>query len=128
MERRSVRMLVSDDTPQFGDIFRDACRRIGWECDTVSNIADFRQRLGENAYNVVSIQMVNPGIDGLAALQALTGYRYPDAVLMFNHSTELYSRVAAHMANAFGFVIHNHLWPLTDGQIDKILRDLDRPF
>lgn len=108
----SVRLLVSDDTQEFGCLVAECASRLGWECVLSPNLVSFNAGLQDQQFDLVCMQMVHPEVDGLGAMQVLGRIGFNGKVLMFNHSTDLYSRAAGKLSDAHGFSLTNYRWPL----------------
>lgn len=121
MGTEGVRVLVSDDTEDFGCMVKECARRLGWDCVLSPDLASFIAGLHNHAFDLVCMQMVHPEVDGLGAIQVLGGVGFSGRVLMFNHSTELYSRVADNLSAAHGFSLTNHRWPLGPEEVEQAL-------
>lgn len=127
MVDKVVRLLVSDDTEGFGRVFAERAHHLGWECVISADMASFIAGLQSDQFDLVCLQMVHPEIDGLGAMQILGGVGYVGKVLIFNHSTDLYSRIADQLSDAFSFTLSNYRWPLSGENVEEILlQTIDR--
>ena len=116
-----IRLLVSDETREFGLLVRDCATRLGWECVLSPDLPSFISGVSSNRFDLVCMQMVHPEVDGLGAIHVLRDVGFSGKVLMFNHSTELYSRVADNLSAAHGFSLTNYRWPLDPVHIEQAL-------
>ncbi|MFT7570799.1 MAG: DNA-binding response OmpR family regulator [Paracoccaceae bacterium] len=116
-----IRLLVSDDTQEFGFLVRDCATRLGWECVLSSDLASFISGVSSNRFDLLCMQMVHPKVDGLGAIHVLGDVGFSGKVLMFNHSTKLYSRVAGNLSDAHGFALTNSRWPLDPVNVEQAL-------
>lgn len=116
-----IRLLVSDDTQDFGFLVRDCAAKLGWDCVLSPNLASFISGISSNRFDLLCMLMVHPEVDGLGALHVLGDVGFSGKVLMFNDSTELYSRVAENLSNAHGYALINYRWPLDLESVEQAL-------
>lgn len=116
-----IRLLVSDDTHEFGFLVRDCAAKLGWECVLSPDLASFISGVSSNRFDLLCMQMVHSEVDGLGALHVLGDVGFSGKVLMFNHSTELYSRVAENLSDAHGYALTNYRWPLDLNGVEQAL-------
>ena len=121
MSVNQIRLLVSDDTQDFGFLVWDCAAMLGWECVLSPSLASFISGVSSNRFDLLCMQMVHPEVDGLGALHVLGDVGVNGKVLMFNHSTELYSRVAGNLSDAHGYTLINYRWPLDQDTVEQVL-------
>ena len=121
MSVNQIRLLVSDDTQDFGFLVRDCAAKLGWEYVLSPSLASFISGVSSNRFDLLCMQMVHPEVDGLRALHVLGDVGFNGKVLMFNHSTELYSRVAGDLSDAYGYTLINYRWPLDQDTVEQVL-------
>lgn len=68
-QRRQI--LIVDDDPSVREILGTALQQQALGIDEASNGADAIRLLGENAYAVVLLDIMMPGVDGFAVLDAI---------------------------------------------------------
>lgn len=121
MSADQIRLLVSDDSQEFGILVKDCATRLGWECVLSHDLASFISGVTSNRFDLLCMQMVHPEVDGLGAIHVLGDVGFSGKVVMFNHSTELYSRVAGNLSDAHGFSLTNYRWPLDPANVEQAL-------
>jgi CheY-like chemotaxis protein len=80
------RILVVDDDQAFAGVLAEMISERGWEAHPCSEVADARQRVKENTYSGLFIDLVLPGTSGVDVLrQALASHPRRPAILMSGH-------------------------------------------
>jgi len=69
--RRGARVLVVDDDPGLTDVLRIALRRAGYDVDTSADGEDAVRKARERRPDLIVLDVLMPGISGLAACQRI---------------------------------------------------------
>ena len=98
------RALIVDDEPDILELLDITLLRMDIESDSATNLADAKQLLSKNAYNLCLTDMRLPDGDGMELVRNIQKYHNdtPVAVITAHGSTDI--AVAAMKAGAFDFV------------------------
>lgn len=66
-----MRLLLTEDDPNLGELMAQGLRRAGWSVDTVASRADAEAALGAVSYQTLVLDLGLPDGDGLALLRDL---------------------------------------------------------
>jgi two-component system response regulator HydG len=93
--RRDRRVLVVDDDPTIAATFSAILRGEGYEVATAGTGAEAVQRVRERPFDLVVLDLVMPGMDGLTTLERLRALDPRAAVIILAADVEPRSEVAA---------------------------------
>ncbi len=89
-----VRLLVVDDEPRILDFLRRALVAHGYEVDTVADGRDALRALGEHDYDLVLLDLMMPGVDGLAVLRELNEGGGGPPILVLSARSDVHVKVS----------------------------------
>ena len=89
-----MRVLVVDDEPAIAESVRTALARDGWATDVVLGGPEAVEWAGTYPYDLIVLDLVLPGIDGLEVCRRLRDAGCPAAILMLTALDEVEQRVA----------------------------------
>ena len=85
----STRLLVVDDDPGIRTLMSGFLERHGFQVDTAVDAADMRARLGRQRYDLIVLDVMMPGEDGLTALRGLQGDDAPPVIMLSAVGTDI---------------------------------------
>ncbi|WP_269533928.1 response regulator [Chitinimonas sp. BJYL2] len=98
------RILLVDDDPQIRSLLRDYLQQFGFECRTEADATGLRTAWADGTYDLVILDLMLPGEDGLSLCQWLRGQsRVP--VLMLTARGEAVDRVVGLEMGADDYVV-----------------------
>jgi len=101
-----VRVLVAEDEPRLASLLDQSLTEAGWEVDVVGDgRAAYSAALGETAYDVLLLDWMLPGLEGVTVCRKLreAGVRTP--ALMLTARTTVPDRVAGLEAGADDYLV-----------------------
>lgn len=95
-------LLVIDDEPDIGELVQKHALRIGYQV-TVTNSADeFLRSLSHNKPDVIVMDMVMPGVDGIELLNSLARSKAKSLIILISGYNGKYLTPAEHLGRANG--------------------------
>lgn len=85
----STRILVVDDDPGIRTLMSGFLERHGFHVDTAVDPAAMRARLAESRYDLIVLDVMMPGEDGLAALRRLAAAGGPPVIMLSAVGTDI---------------------------------------
>jgi CheY-like chemotaxis protein len=65
------RILILDDDPAVGQTIQWIAEGLGFEAEYVTSSAEFFERLSQNCPDIITIDLVMPGLDGVEIMRLL---------------------------------------------------------
>ena len=97
-------VLVVDDETGLRSVLASALRGAGWRVDAVVSGEDCLERTARRSYDVILLDVRLPGLDGLAALEALREQGVESHVIVMSGHGNVESAVRAIKMGAFDFI------------------------
>ena len=97
-------VLVVDDEAGLRSVLASALRGAGWRVDAVVSGEDCLERTARRTYDVILLDVRLPGLDGLAALEALREQGVESHVIVMSGHGNVESAVRAIKMGAFDFI------------------------
>ena len=85
----STRILVVDDDPGIRDLMSAFLERHGFKVDTATDPAAMRARLADDRYDLIVLDVMMPGEDGLSALRRLAAEGGPPVIMLSAVGTDI---------------------------------------
>ncbi|WP_431262225.1 heavy metal response regulator transcription factor [Roseateles chitinivorans] len=119
-----MKLLVIEDEDKLGDYLRDGLTQEGFVVDLVRDGVDGLHQASEGAYDLVLLDGVLPGIDGLAVLAALRQQDHTRAlpVLMMTARAEVEDRVRGLQAGADDYLCKPFAFSELVARVQALLR------
>ncbi|WP_431286425.1 heavy metal response regulator transcription factor [Roseateles chitinivorans] len=119
-----MKLLVIEDEDKLGDYLRSGLTQEGFVVDLVRDGVDALHQASEGAYDLVLLDGVLPGIDGLAVLAALRQQDHTRAlpVLMMTARAEVEDRVRGLQAGADDYLCKPFAFSELVARIQALLR------
>nr|WP_161961750.1 MULTISPECIES: response regulator transcription factor [Xanthomonas] len=84
MDMQQPRVLVVDDDPDLRKLIGEFLSAHGYQVDVAENVADMRTRMAQRRPDLIVLDVMMPGEDGLSAARALASERGSPAVIMLS--------------------------------------------
>ncbi len=83
-----AKILIVDDEQEYRDILTERMEARNFEVDKAENGLDALEKLSGSSYDAIILDMMMPGMDGLATLKKIRE-KYPDmqVILLTGHAT-----------------------------------------
>ncbi|WP_431257086.1 heavy metal response regulator transcription factor [Roseateles chitinivorans] len=119
-----MKLLVIEDEDKLGDYLRDGLTQEGFVVDLVRDGVDGLHQASEGTYDLVLLDGVLPGIDGLAVLAALRQQDHTRAlpVLMMTARAEVEDRVRGLQAGADDYLCKPFAFSELVARVQALLR------
>ncbi|HUI92609.1 MAG TPA: sigma-54 dependent transcriptional regulator [Chitinivibrionales bacterium] len=101
---RKGKLLVVDDEESLRFLLGRELAREGYTVDVVPGGEEALSRLRENPYSVVLLDIVMPGMDGIAVLRAMKAENIPSEVIMLTGNATLENAIECMKLGAFEYV------------------------
>jgi len=100
-----MRVLIVEDQPKLARLLRDGLNKHGLVCDVAATGEDALWMAGSTRYDVVTLDVMLPGIDGFATCRRLREEGVSTPVLMLTARGEVSDRVAGLDGGADDYLI-----------------------
>ena len=98
------RLLVCDDEADFRVLVREVAETLGYEVGEVADSRECVTRTGDQAPDVIVLDIVMPHVDGIEIVQQLAARRFPGRVILVSGYNPHYARAAEVLARGRGIV------------------------
>jgi len=88
-----ARLLIVDDDPGIRDVVSEFLSRHGYEVDTAADGKEMEQLLGRAAYDLIVLDVMMPGEDGLAICRRISAQPGGPAIIMMSAMGEETDRI-----------------------------------
>jgi two-component system OmpR family response regulator len=88
-----ARLLIVDDDPGIRDVVREFLSRHGYQVDTAADGKEMEQALGRAAYDLIVLDVMMPGEDGLAICRRISAQPGGPAIIMMSAMGEETDRI-----------------------------------
>lgn len=106
-------LLVVDDEPDIGKLVQKHARRIGYRVTIATSAEEFHRSLSREKPDVIVIDMVMPGVDGIELINDLARLEAKSSIILISGYNGKYLAPAEHLGRANGL---------------KMLGTLEKPF
>jgi two-component system, OmpR family, phosphate regulon response regulator OmpR len=89
----TIQILVVDDDVELRDLLRDYLRRLGIEVSVLHDAGSLRRRLERERPDLIVLDVMMPGLDGLTALRKLRAAGDDIPVIMLSSRADVVDRV-----------------------------------
>ena len=96
------RILILDDEPDLGALVQHVAERLGYEATVLADSAQFKSTYERVRPNVIVLDIVMPGIDGIELTRWLMDIGNKAKVVLVTGFDPLYARSAEVLATAMG--------------------------
>ena len=97
-------ILIVDDEPNIRRSLEMILKSAGYAIGEAASAADAEKRLAGEPYDLMLLDIVMPGLDGLAFLKRVRGLPSPPAVIMISGNATIENAVAATREGAYDFI------------------------
>jgi two-component system, NtrC family, response regulator AtoC len=118
---RKGKLLVVDDEEYLRLLLSKELVRAGYTVDVVPGGEEALARVREGSYNVVLLDIVMPGIDGIAVLRAIRSEGIPSEVIMLTGNATIESAIECMKLGAFEYVKKPYQLPELVIHIDRAM-------
>jgi PleD family two-component response regulator len=121
------RILIADDEPQLRDVMAELCRSLGAETVTASDGLDALERLHQDKFDVVLLDLTMPRLGGLGVLERLRD-QPPEprpAVIVVTAAHDNTSRMQATSLGAIDFVDKPFRVPNLSQRLARVLQIIE---
>lgn len=98
------RVLVIDDEAEFGKFVGEVARGLGFDVEVTTQARQFMEAVARFKPDVIVMDMVMPGTEGIELIRWLTQQRYRARVVVVTGYNPEYAKMAALMARAEGVI------------------------
>lgn len=98
------RVLVIDDEIEFGRLVERVARELGQEVEVTTDAAQFMDSIARFKPDLIVMDMVMPGTEGIELIRWLTKAQYKTRVIVATGYNPEYAKMAALMAKAEGIL------------------------
>ncbi len=98
------KILVIDDEIEFGRLVGRVARELGQEVEITTNAAQFMESIERFKPDLIVMDMVMPGTEGIELIRWLTKARYKARVIVATGYNPEYAKMATLMAKAEGIL------------------------
>lgn len=105
MQSRNVthkKVLIIDDEIEFGRLVGRVARELGQEVEITTNATQFKESIARFKPDLIVMDMVMPGTEGIELILWLTKAKYAARVIVATGYNPEYANMAALMAKAEG--------------------------
>lgn len=122
----TAQILLVDDEPDVTHILSKRLARRGYVCASASNGQDALNKMREQPYGVVIMDVKMPVMDGIQALQAIKAQWPATQVILLSGHADMQLAVRAMSAGAFGYLmkpveLDDLLFKIEDAQTQRRL-------
>lgn len=98
------KVLVIDDEIEFGRLVGRVANELGHEVEITTNATQFMESIGRFKPDLIVMDMVMPGTEGIELIRWLTKAQYKARVIVATGYNPEYAKMAALMAKAEGIL------------------------
>lgn len=98
------RVLVIDDEVEFGKFVGEVARGLGLEVEVTTQARQFKEAVGRFKPDVIIMDMVMPGTEGIELIRWLAQEQYRTRVVVVTGYNPEYAKMASLMARAEGVI------------------------
>src|SRR5512143_3881082 len=99
-----IRVLVVDDEEPFRRLLRNELTRKGYQVDTAGNGREALEALKEGAFDVVLLDIVMPGINGLEVMRMMDAAPHKPEVIVLTGQATVDTAVQAMKWGAYDYL------------------------
>ncbi|MDY6994399.1 MAG: response regulator [Pseudomonadota bacterium] len=93
MDNQRVRILIVDDDQEFCDVVKDYLTNQGFHIDAVHDGIDMKKYLSEQRIDLIILDVMLPGEDGLSLARQLRAEESPIPIIMLSAAGDEVDRV-----------------------------------
>lgn len=99
-----VRLLVIDDDPAIGKLVQTALVQHGFHVDAVSDLNEVEERLKRQAYHLIILDYVLPGLDSVQVMQWIRDHQEDAAVIVVTAFPSIDSALECLRAHTYDYI------------------------
>ncbi|MFT5089019.1 MAG: DNA-binding response OmpR family regulator [Candidatus Latescibacterota bacterium] len=120
-ESISGRILVVDDDPPVANLLQKILLRLGYEVEKANSVVDARQRLTDNHFDLVTLDIMMPGENGFAGLEWIRSHHPDIGVVMATAVDNMEAVVEVMRLGAYDYLVKPFDRDLVAAQIARAM-------
>lgn len=113
MSKAGKRLLVVDDEPDFADFVKRGAKNMGYDVSALSDPNLFKDAYAAFKPDVIVLDMVMPGIEGIELVQWLAKQDCEARILVVSGYNPFYGKLAHGLGEVGGLRVETHQKPIS---------------